>query len=199
MIYRNTHASLRSLYSLAAAQGGYFTAKQAAEVGYRYPHLVYHLRAGNFERAGHGLYRLPTIPPSDHDDLIRTVLWSRDRQGVPQAVISHDSALFLHQLSDVLPHHIHVTVPPLFRKLPPRGCKLHTAKLPPRDVEQREGFAVTTPLRTLIDIANDAYFPEDELTKAIADAVKRGLVRSSTMKDAMKKSRGISRIVAIGR
>lgn len=192
MAYRNTHESLRSLYALASTQGGYFTAKQAAEVGYRYPHLVYHLRAGNFERAGHGLYRLATIPPSEHDDLIRISLWSRDRQDLPQAVVSHESALFLHQLSDVLPHRIHLTVPPLFRKLPPRGCKLHKARLGPQDVEQREGFAVTAPLRTLMDIANDAHVPEEQLTKAVTDAVRRGLVRSSTIKDAAKRSGGAS-------
>ena len=103
MAYRDTHESLRTLYALAATQGGYFTAKQAAEAGYDYAHLAYHLRTGNFERAGHGLYRLPTIPIAEHDDLIRLSLWSRDRQDRPQAVVSHDSALLLHQLSDVLP------------------------------------------------------------------------------------------------
>ncbi len=38
MNYRDTHESLRALYALAAAEGGYFTAKQAAASGYDYPH-----------------------------------------------------------------------------------------------------------------------------------------------------------------
>ena len=202
MVYRNTLESLRSLYAVAAPQGGYFTAKQAAAVGYRYPHLDYHLRVGNFERVGHGLYRLPTVPPSEHDDLIRLSLWSRDRDDVPQAVLSHESALVLHQLSDLLPHQIHLTVPRSFRKRSPKGCKLHRAELPPGDVEQREGFAATTPLRTLKDIAEDPHVPQEQLAKAIDDATKRGLVRSSTIKDAMERSRSsrdFIRIAALAR
>ncbi|GJQ28338.1 MAG: hypothetical protein HBSAPP03_02220 [Phycisphaerae bacterium] len=52
MTYRSQKDALRSLTALAATQGGYFTAKQAEEAGYDFPHLVYHLKAGNFERAG---------------------------------------------------------------------------------------------------------------------------------------------------
>jgi hypothetical protein len=63
MRYRDAQQSLKALYTVAGEQGGYFTAKQAASAGYDYPHLAYHLQAGNFERASHGLYRLPTVPP----------------------------------------------------------------------------------------------------------------------------------------
>jgi hypothetical protein len=38
-----TRESARKLASLAQEQGGYFTAKQARDVGYDYPQLVYHL------------------------------------------------------------------------------------------------------------------------------------------------------------
>jgi predicted transcriptional regulator of viral defense system len=106
MNYRDTHESLRALYALAAVQGGYFTAKQAAAAGYDYPHLAYHLQAGNFKRASHGLYRLPTIPAAEHDDLIHLSLSSRNREDEPQAVVSHASAMLLDQLSDVLPQRI---------------------------------------------------------------------------------------------
>ena len=47
MHYRDTQESLRALYAIAATQGGYFTAKQAAASGYNYTHLAYHLQAGN--------------------------------------------------------------------------------------------------------------------------------------------------------
>src|SRR4051812_34829876 len=109
MKYRGTQESRNALYAIASIQGGYFTAKQAARAGYNYPHLAYHLRVGNFERADHGIYRLPTIPPSQNDDFIQLTLWSRNREDRPQATISHASALFLHQLSDVLPASVHLT------------------------------------------------------------------------------------------
>lgn len=182
MRYRNTQESLKALYAVAVVQGGYFTAKQAASAGYDYPHLAYHLQAGNFERASHGLYRLPTIPPSDNDDLIRLSLWSRGRDDIPQAVVSHASALFLHQLSDVLPAKIHLTVPPSFRKTAPPGCVLHKARLGSAEKESREGFAVTTPLQTLRDAAAVPSITNEQLNRAIAEAIRRGLVRESVLK-----------------
>jgi predicted transcriptional regulator of viral defense system len=186
MIYRDTKSSLRSIYAVAVEQGGYFTAKQAARAGYDYPHLAYHLRAGNFDRAGHGLYRLPTVPTSENDDFVRLCLWSRDRNDVPQAVISHQSALFLHDLSDVLPNRIHLTVPPSFRKRPPKGCILSRANLSARDIQEREGYSVTMPLRTLLDVAASTSLPKEQLVKAVQDALRRGLVRQSDVTAIMK-------------
>jgi len=52
---RSTRGAARALAALAHEQGGYFTAKQAQEVGYGYRHLDYHETAGNFERVGHWL------------------------------------------------------------------------------------------------------------------------------------------------
>jgi len=134
MAYRDTKQALRDLTELATAQGGYFTAKQAEKAGYDYPHLTYHIERGNFERVDHGLYRIPTIPRDEHDEFIRLSLWSRGRDDAPQAVVSHESALALHDLSNMLPGKVHLTVPRTFRKQPPRNCQLHKGELEPKDV-----------------------------------------------------------------
>ncbi|HUO08579.1 MAG TPA: type IV toxin-antitoxin system AbiEi family antitoxin domain-containing protein [Phycisphaerae bacterium] len=194
MNYRDTQESLRAIYAIAVAQGGYFTAKQAAEAGYGYSHLVYHLHAGNFDRAGHGLYRLPTVPTSEHDDFIRLALWSRNRADKQQAVISHESALLLHQLSDVLPNRIHLTVPLSFRKGTPKGCVISKARLSAREIEEREGFSVTTPLRTLTDVAASISVTDEHLAKAVDDALRRGLVRETELKERIESSPGASRL-----
>jgi predicted transcriptional regulator of viral defense system len=55
---RRTRDAIQQLHTLARERGGYFTAKQAAKLGYDDPHLTYHAKAGNIERVGHGLYRL---------------------------------------------------------------------------------------------------------------------------------------------
>ena len=65
---RSNREVARALFGRAIEQGGYFTTKQAIEVGYGYSHLDYHLAAGNFERVEHGVYRIPTIPPGEHDE-----------------------------------------------------------------------------------------------------------------------------------
>src|SRR3954468_6375513 len=189
---RSAKEAAVTLSSLAHEQGGYFTAKQAREAGYGYRHLDYHETAGNFERVDHGLYRLPTLPPSEYDEFIRLSLWSRNQKDEPQAVVSHQSALVLHELSELLPGEIHLTVPPKFRKAPPSGCILHKATLLGREVEERAGFRVTSPLRTLIDAAAGDVSHE-QLEKAVADALSRGLVRRKPLEAAGKNSERLSR------
>jgi predicted transcriptional regulator of viral defense system len=195
MKYRDPHESHRALHAIAAGQGGYFTAKQAATAGYDYPHLTYHLKAGNFERAQHGLYRVITIPLAEHDDLIRLSLWSRDRRDVPQAVVSHETALAMHQLSDVLPRRIHLSVPRTFRKSPPPNCVLHRAKIERSEMEPRDGYSLTTPLRTLLDVAAAKTVTSEQLAKAVDDAIERGLVRRSKLEAAVRSNPAASRLL----
>jgi len=176
--YRSTTRARRALLAAAALQGGYFTAQQAASVGYSKQHVHYHTRTGNFERVGRGLYRLPDLPVSEHDDLIRLSLWSRGSEDRPIAVLSHETALRMHDLGDVLPEKVHLTVPPGFRKPCPKGCVLHRAWLSESDREHHDGFQVTTPLRTLLDIAAGSV-PRNQVEKALREAVRRGLIRRS--------------------
>jgi predicted transcriptional regulator of viral defense system len=192
----SSRETARSLFSKALEQGGYFTAKQAREAGYDYPHLDYHVSTGNFERVEHGLYRLTSLPPGEHDDLVRLTLWSRDRRDEPQAVVSHESALVLHDLSELLPAEIHLTVPPTFRKAPPAGCVLHKVRLAPKDIEERAGFRVTVPTRTFLDVAASGV-PEEQLQKAVADALARGLVRRNKLLEAAKRSPRSQRLLRI--
>jgi len=110
--------------------------------------------------------------------------------------VSHESALVLHDLSELLPAEIHLTVPPKFRKDPPAGCVLHKARLAPKDIEERAGFRVTVPLRTLLDVAASGV-PEEQLQKAVPDALARGLVRRNKLLEAAKKSPRSQRLLRI--
>lgn len=192
-MHRSNREAARTLFSTAFGQGGYFTAKQAKEAGYGYQHLEYHISTGNFERVDHGLYRLTTIPPGEHDDLRRLALWSRNQKDVPQAVVSHESALVLHEMSELLPTTIHLTVPTNFRKPPLRGCVLHKSTLGPKDIEEREGFLVTTPLRTLLDVSLGEVSTE-QLEKAVSEAISRGLVRRGKLLEEARQHRRAKRL-----
>lgn len=184
-----------ALATLAHEQGGYFTTKQAIQNGYGYKHLDYHETVGNFQRVSHGLYRLPTVPPAEHDDLIRLSLWSRNQKDEPQAVVSHESALVLHDLTELLPDRVHLTVPRTFRKPAPRGVVLHKKRLAPEEVEERSGFRVTTPLRTLLDAAEGGV-SQEQLEKAVKDALSRGLVRRAKLSEALRDNPQSSRLRA---
>lgn len=181
---RDPQEARRRLYEYAVAQGGYFTATQAREAGYPKQLQYYHVKRGNWVREARGVYRLWEWPRSSHDDLIRWTLWSRGA-----AVVSHQSAMAVHQISDIMPAKISMTVPPGFRKKPPPAIVLYRDRLSPHEIEQREGFRVTTPLRTIIDAARVAVDPE-RLSDAIGDAIRKGLVSDRLLEDVTATLRG---------
>ena len=192
MGYRDPQKALRALYKIANTQGGYFTAKQANTAGYERRHVDYHVKAGNFERIINGLFRIPTIPVGEHDDLIRISLWSRGRDDAPQGVFSHITALTLYDLSEIIPHRIHLTVPPSFRKDPPKECVLHRDRLASSEIRDRGEFRVTTPLRTIIDLAKSSNASREQLQKATDEALDRGLIRQSQLKNEIDKNSELS-------
>jgi predicted transcriptional regulator of viral defense system len=182
-VKRDSLDNARKLYQIASAQGGYFTATQARQVGYAYSQQHFHVQRGNWLRVDRGLFRLHDYPPGKREDLIRWSLWSRNRQGIPQAVVSHETALTVHELSDIMPARVHLTVPPGFRKRVPPGCVIHRASLDPGDTETRTGYRVTTPLRTLLDVA-ESPLSQEHLNAAVRDALERGLIRRRLVEGA---------------
>lgn len=185
-------ARTRQLFELADDQAGYFTPKQALDLGYS-RRLQHHYRAsGAWLHPERGLYRLRDYPHGDDEPLVRLSLWSRDRHDEPQAVVSFDTALRLYDLSDLAPARIHLTVPPSFRKTPPPGVALHKAVLDSHDVRARAGYRVTTPLRTLLDLAASDLSPE-HLHAAAREALGRGLVRRRALDEALVNLEGIAR------
>ena len=175
------------LYETAAAQGGYVTVQQAAEAGYSLPLLQYHIRKGRLERARRGVLRLIHFPPSDHEDLVPLWLWTEQ-----EGVFSHETALFLHDLSDVLPAKWHVTVPTSWasRRLRlPRGLVLHVADLNDEDLGWSGPVPVTEPLRTVVDCHANQAAP-DLVEQAIEQGVRRGLFTRAAVRRALGQSRG---------
>jgi len=180
-----TQESERNIRSIASRQQGYFTARQALEVGYSYPSQYYQSETGNWIREGYGVYRIADYPVADRPDLVQWSLWSRDRKGKPQGVFSHETALSIYELSDVMPARLHMTVPPSFRKSVrmPAVLVIHRAKLEPVDIQEMEGYSVTRPLRAIIDAAA-AGTSSELLEQAIRQALQRGLVQRDDLTSA---------------
>jgi predicted transcriptional regulator of viral defense system len=161
-----------SLYAIAAAQDGYLTTAQANDAGYSRPLLDHHVRSGRFIRIQRGIYRLRDFPSTDHEDLVVAWLWS-DQQGI----VSHETALLLHGLSDALPDRVDLTVPTSWRgrrlKVPPI-VHLHHADVPDADRSWSGPVPVTKPLRTLADCVAD-HVQHDLIAQAVRDGLRRGL------------------------
>src|SRR6516165_9893279 len=144
----------RRLFEIAEQQQGFFTTKQAKAAGFAENTHPYHVQAGNWIREHRGIYRLALFPMADRPDLVLWALWSRNRDEQVQGVYSHDTALSLHDLSDPNPAKLHITVPTDFRRNSeiPRILKLHYADLFDSDVQTAQGFKLTRPLRTVLDV-----------------------------------------------
>jgi predicted nucleotidyltransferase len=163
------------LYEIAESQQGYFTSADARSLGYDYPHQHFHVKKANWVRVDHGIFRLKNFPSGSHEDLIRWWLWTRKK-----GTISHETAVAVYDLGDILPATVHLTVPPDFRKKPPKGVSLHKAKLVAADFEMRDGFPVTTPLRTIADLALSHIDPE-RLSAVVKEALQQGLVEKKDL------------------
>jgi predicted transcriptional regulator of viral defense system len=166
----------RRLAALAATQSGYFTAAQALKIGYSYPNQKFHADRGNWMRVDRGVFKIPEWPAGQHDDLVRWSIWALGR-----GVISHATALTVHSIGEFDPARVHLTVPPRFSKSD-SSVMLHRATLNEPDIEDRDGFRVTTPLRSLIDVATDGV-DLDQLARAIDEARDVGLVTSRRLRE----------------
>lgn len=174
--------SFQQLYEIADSQGGYFTAKQAASVGYSTRMQTYHVQTGDWEREWRGIYRLRFYPHPRPDDLMVWYLWSSDRSGKPEGVYSHDTALELHELSTWTGNRLHMTVPKGFkRRSVPKGLRLHQAELRHFEITQVGRVAVTTVVRTLLDLLHANSVQRHHLLEAMQDARKRGLIAPSDL------------------
>ena len=177
------------LYRIAEPQGGYFTSAQAAQAGFSRKLLWYHQKTGKLLRTAHGVYRLEHFPASPFEDLF--VAWLRCG---PKSAISHQSALTVYDLSDVIPSETHVTVPRTASRRR-AGIRLHTNRLHARDVVKREGVPVTSVPRTIADVAR-AGASEDHVAQAIRDALERGLTnRHALLTEARRRGGRGARLI----
>jgi predicted transcriptional regulator of viral defense system len=161
------------LFETAEAQAGLFTAAQADSAGLYQQLLRRYVEHGRVRRLRRGIYRIVHFPASDQEPLVELWLWT-DRAGV----FSHETALSLHDLSDVLPRRVHVTVPAGWRerrlRVPP-GLVLHYGAVGKAEREWSGPIPVTRAERTLADAIQDHVAPE-LVQQALAQARARGLV-----------------------
>lgn len=173
-----------TLYDLAHEQRGHFTSRQAEQLGYARSTLHHHQQRGRIERVLWGVYRLRNYPPTEREREAALTLWSADRDGIPQAVVSHETALAYYELSDAFPRKIHLSVPRDFRKRPPDDVVLHKVDLNPEDMRREGLLRITTPLRTLQDLALER-FPTQLLVQALEEARDRGLIRQRDLSNSI--------------
>jgi predicted transcriptional regulator of viral defense system len=172
-----------ALWRVASAQRGYFTAAQAREVGYSYQAQHHHTQRGNWVAVDRGIYRFhefDMLPSGEDDHLARWALWGKGR-----AIVSHTTALAVHDLGTANPSRIHLTVPPGFRQKSD-GAVLHRADLTDDEIDDYGGYRVTSPVRAIVESAA-ARMDQDVVDSAVTEAIQRGLTtRRGLLKAAQR-------------
>jgi predicted transcriptional regulator of viral defense system len=161
------------LVELAAERHGYVTTRDARDIGVDPVQLRLLAARGRLDRVGRGVYRVLVLPRDEHDDLAAAVSWTLGR-----GVISHESALVLHDLADVSPSRIHLTVP---RDNHPRAAggelyRVHRRDLRTNDITSVDGIPVTTVARTIRDCLATGTDPY-QLRAAVERAEAAGTLR----------------------
>ena len=179
-----------ALFAVAEGQQGYFTSKQATNAGYQLGSQAHHVKSGNWARVERGIYRLTRFPQSSEEQLVIYALWSRNRAGEPEGVYSHQTALSIHELSDLNPAKLHMTVPAAFRRTAktPNVLVLHRANLSQTDIEPRQGFAVTRPLRTIADLAAAESTSRDIVEQALIEGRRHGVITARELSELGRKT-----------
>jgi predicted transcriptional regulator of viral defense system len=157
------------LLAAAAAQHGFFTTQQAAEHGISRRALTWRAQHGSAERIAHGLYHLPHWPNGADDELYALQALA------PFGTFSHDTALTLLRLTDIIPSTVHFTIPETSRLRPRPGVRLHRSRHGAMtDRTLRDGLWVSTARRALLDAAREGADP-DQLVSAARDGRLRAM------------------------
>jgi very-short-patch-repair endonuclease len=115
----------------------------------------------------------------------------------PKAILSHFTAAHLWGLRPSPPPTIDLTLVGGHCR-PKRGVRIHlVSQLDRRDLRRREGLPLTSPARTIIELA--AYVSFDELDRLVAEARANRLVRPGELQAALDRAkyrRGVARMRA---
>lgn len=161
----------RLILPIAAQQHGLITMADAVAVGATRNSVTLLAQDGVLERVARGVYCVPELAGDPLEQYQEALL------RYPGGVLSHDTALDLHDLCDINPAKVHVTLRPgmRFRKEVPAWLSIHRRPLDKRDITVREGLAIVTPARAIID-GIETHIGQRFTDQAIETARRRNLL-----------------------
>ncbi|HEX2103575.1 MAG TPA: DUF559 domain-containing protein [Solirubrobacteraceae bacterium] len=177
--------------ALAAAQHGVVARQQLLALGLDANAVTYRLRIGRLHRLHAGVYAVGHPVVGRHGRWIAATLACG-----PGAALSHAAAGVLWGLRPSSAVYIDVTVPATTRRRH-RGLRVHTARKLHADVTTHDGIPVTTPARTILDLA--AVLQRRPLERLLDQAENARLTDVAAL-DALARAhaghRGASKLLA---
>ena len=133
---------------VASRQYGLFTRAQALALGVTATMILARLRGGQWLQVAPGVYSFPGIGDSGHRRLMAACL-----EAGPGAVVSHEAAAALHRLATFTPGPVVVMLAHGDHQHLRLGTLRQSTDLGPHHCTTIEGVPVTTPVRTIADLA----------------------------------------------
>ena len=178
------------LRAAAERSAGVFTAADAARAGYAHPEIRHLLSSGRWRRLRRGVYVAA-------EDLARaeeggrrfqldclSVLLALDRPG---AALSHGSAARLTGLPSRTPDDAGVRLTDPEHNRRGRGFRMTRAPLDPGEIRTLGAFRITSPARTLVDVARER--PLEDAVVAMDAGLLAGKVRFDELAAAVDRAR----------
>lgn len=177
-----------NLYELVQFQNGYFTARQAIISGYKNKNFPYYVKKGYWIPIIRGIYRLKNFPPSEEEEYTLWSLWIGFQKKNPIGVYSHITALNYYGISEVVPSKIDITLPSNYRTTRkfPKVIRIFHEKLYEEDINRIGSFSMTTPEKTLKDLAKFEMMDRDQFARCILLAYKKGYISKKFIYDNLE-------------
>ena len=168
------------LRELANKQGGYFTARQAVELGFVRNHHSYHVSTGKWTREAHGIFRLAGVPTANPaiDELHCWLLWTMGRKAnIPRGAVAYETSLVVHGLSDLMLNKVHLSVPKNFRpSVNPKSVVLHHENRDDSEIFERDGLRVVRPFVAVLDLIREGRVSSEHIERGFKDGIAKGVI-----------------------
>jgi hypothetical protein len=169
---------------LASAQHGVVSRAQLHELGFSDKAIEHRVDKARLHRVHRGVYAV------GRPELTRCGLWTAAVLCCGrEAMLSDDSAAALWEMRPRARGAIEVSVPPDTDPRP-AGVRVHRRTISAPDRTTHRRIPVTSPARTLIDLA--IRLDADQLEAAVNEADKRDLVAPESLRAALKRRGGQS-------
>jgi predicted transcriptional regulator of viral defense system len=167
--------------ALASGQNGVASLEQMVARGVSRRQVERAVERGELVRLHRGIYRLgPVASPYCLEQAAGLAMG-------PDSAVSHRSAPFLYGMLPRLGGPVHVTVSGAHRR-GDDGILVHRSPLKTHEIRERHGIPVTSPVRTLVDLAADCT--DQELEQAVAEAFALRLTTLPSLQRAVTAYRG---------
>jgi very-short-patch-repair endonuclease len=178
---RSTRGVDRAIAAIAAEEHGLITLEQLRDLGLGNSAIKHWLARGRLYRVHRGVYAVGYRRLSPQARWLAAV-----RAAGEGAVLSHECAAALWELRASKGRWIDVTVP--VKRRAPEGVRIHRTKLDPSEVTKRGPIPVTTPTRTLLDLASQV--DPAALERALRQAFFLRLTTTASLTSCLSAHRG---------